>query len=1161
MKKIIFSLLVLALVVPEPALALYQTNSSATVVVGQSVLDYSFGVAVGNLPNQGDYADGIKGPSDVFFDGTRLFVTDYNNNRVLIYNQIPTENGASADVVIGQPELHYSNKANQSGSVGANTLYRPSSVFSDGTKLFITDGGNNRVLIYNSIPTENNASADVVIGQPDMVSNSANQGGDVGANTLDFPQGLYATSSQLFITDFYNSRILIYNSIPETNNASADVVIGQADFTHNSFNRGGSVGANTLSLPFDVYSDGFKLLIADMLNHRILIYNSIPETNGASADLVIGQSALTNATYGTAANRLICPQGVFFDGNKLFITDTSNSRVLIYNSIPVANNASANIVVGQASMTANSRSAAVNKLSMPYSVFSDGEKLFISDYSNNRVLIYNDIPEANGASADVVIGQNVFNLGTANNGGDVNSNTSYSPMSSFFDGTRFFVADTFNHRVLIYNSIPTENNAIADVVIGQPDMVSNSSNQGGSPGANTLYEPRGVFSDGTKLLVADNKNYRVLIYNEIPTENNAEADLVIGQADFTHNSSNRGGSVADNTLNQPTHIYIVDGKIIITDNHNHRILIYNEIPTENGASADVVVGQADFTHNSSNRGGSVADNTLSAPNNVFSDGERLFIPEYDNHRVLIYNEIPTENGASADVVVGQADFTHNSANRGGSVAANTLSSPYGVYADDTRLYIADFSNNRVLIYNQIPTENGASADVVVGQADFTHNSSNQGGDVGASTLYYPSHLYSDDTRLFVTDMYNHRVLIYPLGPENTSASAPDKVIPKTVTLNLSASADTKEVMISEDPNFGGASWQTYSSTIDYTLSDSFGVKTLYVKFRDYANYESGPITLSVQYVGQGGGGLPASFSAPPQAPIAGTSFTVTINNNQTTTNNREVTLNFNTGSDTTRIAISEDPNFTNAPLLDYAPTMNYTLSEGNGLKTIYIKFYTQYGYATEPISASITLNAQASPTVQSPALTPGSNYVAKLIKYPDSPTVYLINQNNEKQPFTNPQAFTERNYQWSAIETVSPENTWPTGETLYPSNQTEQVQPSWNPPTGYEYISSPSQLPNYSNIISEPNSPRKYGLPKRTATSNTYQFKNYLYYGLRDNQEVKLLQELLKTLGYLTGIINWPGTYDSVTVKAVRSLQQEHNITPNTGNVGPKTRAVLNGMR
>ena len=118
--------------------------------------------------------------------------------------------------------------------------------------------------------------------------------------------------------------------------------------------------------------------------------------------------------------------------------------------------------------------------------------------------------------------------------------------------------------------------------------------------------------------------------------------------------------MADNTLNQPCIIYIVAGKVIVVDNHNNRVLIFNEIPTENGASADVVVGQADFTHNSANRGGSVANNTLYWPTSIYSDGDKLQIADFSNNRVLIYNEIPTENGASADVVIGQADFTHNS---------------------------------------------------------------------------------------------------------------------------------------------------------------------------------------------------------------------------------------------------------------------------------------------------------------------------------------------------------------------------------------------------------------------------------------------------------------------------------------------------------------------
>jgi hypothetical protein len=76
-----------------------------------------------------------------------------------------------------------------------------------------------------------------------------------------------------------------------------------------------------------------------------------------------------------------------------------------------------------------------------------------------------------------------------------------------------FVADRYNHRILIYNTIPTSNGASADVVIGQPNMTSNTANRGGSAGANTLYYPYGVYGDGTRLFVADRYNHRVLIYN------------------------------------------------------------------------------------------------------------------------------------------------------------------------------------------------------------------------------------------------------------------------------------------------------------------------------------------------------------------------------------------------------------------------------------------------------------------------------------------------------------------------------------------------------------------------------------------------------------------------------------------------------------------------
>lgn len=69
-----------------------------------------------------------------------------------------------------------------------------------------------------------------------------------------------------------------------------------------------------------------------------------------------------------------------------------------------------------------------------------------------------------------------------------------------------------------------QTNTSADIVVGQQDMASSDENQGNAQSAsNTLNEPRGVFSNGNKMIVADYTNNRVLIYNSIPTANNASA--------------------------------------------------------------------------------------------------------------------------------------------------------------------------------------------------------------------------------------------------------------------------------------------------------------------------------------------------------------------------------------------------------------------------------------------------------------------------------------------------------------------------------------------------------------------------------------------------------------------------------------------------------------
>lgn len=164
-------------------------------------------------------------------------------------------------------------------------------------------------------------------------------------------------------------------------------------------NRGAAATANSLSLPSAVWSDGTRLVVADTLNNRVLIWNSFPTSNGQAADLVLGQADFVSADPNRssavnpppAANTLQFPQlGVYVLNNQLFVADAYNHRVMIWNSFPTSNGQAANAVIGQPNFTSNTPGTTATTLNQPSGVFAVGTQLFVTDTNNNRVMIYND---------------------------------------------------------------------------------------------------------------------------------------------------------------------------------------------------------------------------------------------------------------------------------------------------------------------------------------------------------------------------------------------------------------------------------------------------------------------------------------------------------------------------------------------------------------------------------------------------------------------------------------------------------------------------------------------------------------------------------------------------------------------------------------------------
>ncbi len=359
---------------------------------------------------------------------------------------------------------------------------------------------------YNFMP------ASIVVGQPDFYTQNTTLDEYTGTgsnNSAISSKGILAVGSQS------RGRILIWNHIPDTNGTPADIVLGNPDFyTENN----GPTDAYMRNVEGVCFSpDGEKLIASDGNNNRVLIWNSIPTTNAQPADVVIGQIDFTSGSSGIGPDKLYYPGGVMVtpDG-KLIITDLNNNRVLVFNQIPTVNGASANLVIGQDDLNSNSAGVGPNKLNGPWysSVSTDG-KLVIADRMNNRILVYNEFPTQNGESADVVIGQDDFYSSTSG----VSDRKMTIPIGVTMSPTgKLAIGEYTNNRVLIYNEIPDTNGAPADYVLGQPDFNSNTAFNGGVS-EKSMYHPYGInFDLNGRLYVNGRDMHRVMIYGDLPSD-------------------------------------------------------------------------------------------------------------------------------------------------------------------------------------------------------------------------------------------------------------------------------------------------------------------------------------------------------------------------------------------------------------------------------------------------------------------------------------------------------------------------------------------------------------------------------------------------------------------------------------------------------------------
>ena len=710
MRTLYYSYSFLALTVAAGASAQIVLDPSPARVLGHQATTPAEQLLVTNINPNFALSGGLYSPYGVAVDTSGstpiLYVADTANNRVLAWKNATSStlmNEQAPDLVIGQPNTHTTLPAINGG------LHFPSGLLVDPKgNLYVADSENNRILRYPAPFANSNATPDIVIGQPDKyTSNKGNQGGAISAKTICLYDGCprgngpylssmaMDSSGNLFVVDSGNGRVLRYPSASLTSGAvdpAADLVVGQAGFTVVNPPTG-VYDKNTLYVPAGVAFDSAgHLFVTDSGYplYRLVVYPSqVSSSSAGNGIAAIRFAGIVSPAPATAtASTLSNPGGIVMINNGPAVLDSGDNRLLVFDAFsstdwattdpnlanppPAAlavlgqgasltnfTSSSANAGNPQASFSNNGTTIATFSNPVAAAVGANGD-LFVVDSGNHRVLVY---PNAGTvAAASEVLGQSGFPYDSPNSIHGKEFDFGPNPFTGAYDAgiavdsststPHLYVSDPSNNRVLGFaDARAVGPGVVADIVIGEPDLMTGLCNFGGitNPATETLPRqptnaslcyPTGLAVDPSSgdLYVADSNNGRVLRFPApFASANSSEqANLVLGQSAFT--------GISNPQASQSVMVYpyglVFDAArgLLVSDEAANRVLLFPLTNPTNGEPASTVLGQPDFV--------STGNSVLNLPHHIAEDSiAELYVADYGHNQILIFN-IPSGGGST-----------------------------------------------------------------------------------------------------------------------------------------------------------------------------------------------------------------------------------------------------------------------------------------------------------------------------------------------------------------------------------------------------------------------------------------------------------------------------------------------------------------------------------
>jgi hypothetical protein len=363
-----------------------------------------------------------------------------------------------------------------------------------------------------------------------------------GANKLNHPVSISANYGKLAVTDRFNNRVLIWNTIPSSN-TPPDLVLGQTNFiTHNS-----GTGLNNMDFPGQVIitPDG-KVLVADSDNNRVLVWTSFPASSGQSADYALPITNYVN--FGDS-----WPWGVWSDGTKVVVTATVAKAVLFWNTFP-GPSTSPDVVLTS------------SQVGTPRSILSDGNYVMLGDENANGPCV-----GSNGTRSTHVW----TSWPTSSRDPDACID---NWLAGIIHDSKIYGIAAGGETMYFYDELYTSTQELqVNVKIANPGEGHRWA--GGDDGGATVV-------DG-KLFVAEYNGNRISVFDTIPTSPTEKPDWAL-------------------LANEPTDYPLIDEFIIqnpiidsngsmlfVSSDFDRSLSIWKQLPGSSGATPDIVMRRFD----------------------------------------------------------------------------------------------------------------------------------------------------------------------------------------------------------------------------------------------------------------------------------------------------------------------------------------------------------------------------------------------------------------------------------------------------------------------------------------------------------------------------------------------------------------------------------------